>query len=144
MAKCRLWVYNAEIFLWPLDTHSHQWFYRRSEIQKKCFLGHPNSYGYFKHYATQFHNTGNIHIGLLCHMRKLETWTLNLLTWTPQSWGQFENLDKTLQNIRLNFLQLNLLNSETSADLSNYVQNGEWDLVWEKMGWENLLKLDTI
>ena len=42
MAKCRLWVYNAEKILWPLDTHSHQWFDRRSEIQKKCFLGHPN------------------------------------------------------------------------------------------------------
>ena len=39
MSKCRLWVYK--FFLWPLDTHSHQWFDRRSKIQKKCFLGHP-------------------------------------------------------------------------------------------------------
>ena len=41
MAMCRLWIYNAEIFLWPLDNHSHQWFDRRSEIQKRCFFGTP-------------------------------------------------------------------------------------------------------
>ena len=33
---------TLKFFLWPLDTHSHQWFEERSEIQKKCFLGHPN------------------------------------------------------------------------------------------------------
>ena len=32
--------------------------------------------------------------------------------------------------LKLESSQLNLLNSETNADLSNYVQNGEWDLVF--------------
>ena len=32
----RLWVYNAEFFLWPLDTQSHQWFDRR--IVKPAWL----------------------------------------------------------------------------------------------------------
>ena len=43
----RLWVYNAEIFLWPLDTHSHQWFEERSKIQKKCIFGTPYYVGHF-------------------------------------------------------------------------------------------------
>ena len=39
--------------------------------------------------------------------------------------------------------KLNLLNSETSADLSNYVQNGEWDLVRSKIFTINVLDVWT-
>ena len=67
---------------------------------------------------------------------------------TKYSVLEFHNLgsnwNRLIQKVglQLNFpennLQLNLLNSETTADLSNYVQNGEWDLVRDGYGKNNL------
>ena len=55
--------------------------------------------------------------------------------------AQKSSLDQKVTNyiLRKILFKLNLLNSETSADLSNYVQNGEWDLVRSKIFTINML-----
>merc|ERR1711997_302492 len=34
---------TLKFFSWALGTISHQWFNRGNKIQKKVFLGHPNT-----------------------------------------------------------------------------------------------------
>ena len=60
---------------------------------------------------------------------------LTLFCWQKIESAQKPSLDARVTNylLRKIFFKLNLLNSETSADLSNYVQNGEWDLVRSKI-----------
>ena len=70
---------------------------------------------------------------------KFASWTYDGFQVTPPPHSSPPHLHPTFRPTRHPYLsphssiQLNLVNSGDSADLSNYVQNGEWDLVRAKI-----------